>query len=437
MFLSAQPTWAIKFEGAGRSTARSIFSRVLNQWKPQRLSLRTPALVGGVHEETVQLGGDFRELPYEVTARGQLREMRGGRGRRFRSVTFHVTNFPDFIGSRITDGAGWWTGRLELTAGSWRIILDARRSLSKLQSELREQGGYAVTHIGSLDQGGGAFALDEAEDCLAGLHWFLSFVRGMWTSPILMQGRSLRGRHTLSVWSEGRTDPWGGAFRWCDPTGWKAAQEAYAGYAALWVDPVWQQGLRVAIGLYISANKPSPLENAIIAAQSGLELLGWLQLVEGRRVAAPVWTDPRQYPAHRKMRELLGLANVDPAIPARLTKLPGLNQAWRDGPDVVAGVRNQLVHPTRARGRVGWQPEVLFETWLLASWYLELGLLHAMDVRNAVRNRLDPNVATGRVEKPPGCHRSAHGRTPANMPTRGPGPGALTHEAFAHAMALQ
>lgn len=183
--------------------------------------------------------------------------------------------------------------------------------------------------------------------------------------------------------------------------GWKAAQEAYAGYAAVWANPVWQQGLRVAIGLYISANKPNPLENAIIAAQSGLELLGWLHFVEGRRVTAPDWNNRTQYPAHRKIRELLGLANVDPAIPARLTRLAGLNQAWRDGPHLVAGVRNQLVHPTRARGRVGWPPEVLFEAWLLASQYLELGLLYTMDVRSPVRNRLNPNVGTGFVEKPP------------------------------------
>jgi hypothetical protein len=137
------------------------------------------------------------------------------------------------------------------------------------------------------------------------------------------------------------------------------------------------------------------VENAIIAAQSGLELLGWLQFVEARNVSAADWNDPRLYPAHKKIRELLGLASVNADIPARFASLMGLDPSWRDGPSVVAGVRNRLVHPKNVAGRVGWPTPVLVDTWLLSTHYLELSLLYALGVQSLIRDRLGRERVVG------------------------------------------
>lgn len=164
---------------------------------------------------------------------------------------------------------------------------------------------------------------------------------------------------------------------------------------------MWQQGLRVGIGQYITANRPNPVESAIIVAQSGLELLGWLQFVESGRVSSSDWNDPRLYPAHKKIRELIALASVNPAVPARFASLIGLDPSWRDGPAVVAGVRNRLVHPRSAGGRVGWPASILIDAWLLSSYYLELSLLHAMGVQSPIRDRLGSSPHVGATVKPP------------------------------------
>jgi hypothetical protein len=166
-----------------------------------------------------------------------------------------------------------------------------------------------------------------------------------------------------------------------------------------WNDPVWKSGLRVAIGQYLSANKPNPVESAIIAAQSGLELLAWLHLVEERHsVHSPDWDRRR---ADWKVRELLKLAKVDLAIPKRLTRLTGLSSSWKDGPAVVAGLRNELVHPRRKRDRVSQPGSVLLDAWLLASRYLELSLLYSLGVTSSIRDRLNTNTLTGSVSSPP------------------------------------
>jgi hypothetical protein len=48
---------------------------------------------------------------------------------------------------RANDGWGaFWTGRLTLTGGPWRITLDARAGYAAIVKELRESGGYAITH---------------------------------------------------------------------------------------------------------------------------------------------------------------------------------------------------------------------------------------------------------------------------------------------------
>lgn len=398
--LSNRPSWGIRVEASGESSDPDVMKRAIERWGAQEIVFQNERARGELYEETVQVGGDFRKLPHAVTASGELREMQVGRARRLKAVLFHLPNFPDFHGFPITDGSVGWTGRTELRSGTWRVLLDARRRLSKLTSELRNHGGVAVTHVGRLDKDGALFSPGEAQEMLGALHWFLSFVRGAWTSPAVLIGETTRRQATWQLLTAGRTDAWSDGFRWCDWTAWESAQEAYKGYMSLWSQSEWQQGLPVAIGLYMSANKPNPIETAIIAAQTGLELLGWLCFVETRKIPASHWRGTT-YPAHRKIRQLLALANVDPGIPSRLTSLPALNRQWNDGPAVVSGVRNRLVHPRHANGRIGWPAKVLVETWLLATYYLELVLLQVLGVKGGIRNRLAENHWTGSTVKPP------------------------------------
>lgn len=402
VMVSSRPSLRIRFEGSGESNDASLLSEALGDWAAEELVLADGGAQGHFYELGGQLGGDFRKRPYSLAVGGELQDVRGGSAKKLKRVLFHVPNFPDFRGQPITNGEKTWLGRLLLTAGDWQIVLDARPNLAELATETKEQRGVAITHIGELSKGRARFTTQEAEEVLTAVHWFLSFVRGAWTSPMLFYGEGARRPSTWNLWNAGRTDPGSGGFQWCDWTSWAAAQEACEGYFALSALPEWRAGLRVAIGQFISANRPSPVEIAVIAAQLGLELLGWLRLVETGRVKEADWNNHNRYPASRRIRELLALGKVDTSIPSSLSSLVGLDPNWRDGPAVVAGVRNRLVHPRHlGAGVVGWDGGVLADAWLLSSRYLELSLLHALGVRSEIRNRLAESQWTGSTALPP------------------------------------
>jgi hypothetical protein len=142
-------------------------------------------------------------------------------------------------------------------------------SICKLKSQLWAEGGYAFTDVGLLERLDGApFATDEAVEVLSALHGFLSFVRGIWVCPVLVEGKDEKGRTTWRHWNSGRTSRWKGAASWCDPMNWEAAQQAFGGFMNRWADEFGQAVMRTAVGQYVSANSPDPVEVAIVVAQS-------------------------------------------------------------------------------------------------------------------------------------------------------------------------
>ncbi len=224
-----------------------------------------------------------------------------------------------------------------------------------------------------------SFVADEAIEFLECLHWFLSFVRGSWTAPMMCVGETETG-DTWRYFRPANVEPWNGNRSWCGPTNWSLAARAFREYDRLWQDPAWNQGLKVVIGFFLAANRPRPLETAIAAAQSGLELLGWLRLVESGDIDDEVWTSPA-YSGARKVRGVLELAQIDPAIPHEYRSLARLDESWDDGPSVVAGVRNQLVHPRMRDGRIGPTMTTLRQTRKLSRQYLEDCILDLLKVK--------------------------------------------------------
>jgi hypothetical protein len=364
--------------------------------------MQSAHLAGEIYDETTSIGGDFRREPYKLNATGRLRRVTGGSARRLRDAQFLVPNFPDFIGDPIRNESETWRGRLKLESGGWEVTLDSRQGLPNILRECKETGGHAISHIGRLRRvDGQRFSRPDASDVLDDLHWFLSFVRGAWTSPVLVEAGGVRSS-AWHDWRSPRVDFIDGVMSWADPTEWATVAQAFDGFMRRCQDHLWRQALRVAVGQYLAANHPSPVESALMAAQSGLELMGWLQLVETRKIPKKDWRNMSAYPASRKITELLTLGSVDLTIPARLRKLIGLDPQWKLGPAVVAGVRNQLVHPRRSSRGIHWDGATMIDAWMLSSSYLELAMLHALDVTGPIRNRImSPSPWPGSTIDPP------------------------------------
>jgi hypothetical protein len=333
-----------------------------------------------------------------VSAAGQVIELVGGGGE-LGHVMFHVPNFLDYHGLGSRRGSNVSFRRLELRADGWLVTLDARQGIRELLEGLRDEGGYAFTHVGLLSrEDGRSFSAADAVKILDALHWFLSFVRGIWVAPIIAEGYSHDDLIIWRRWGTGRVSPWAVPPSWCDLLGWNAAQDAFVGFLTDWDEPFTNSLMRTAVGQYVSANRPDPVEVAIVVAQSGLELLGWTRFVESGSMSKAAW---KRKLAAERIAMLLESIEAEIDIPDVVAKLRGVDATWQSGPQAVAGIRNRLVHPSRKGDSSFWPGEVLVDAWLLSSRYLELALLHRMGVRSPIRNRLNPNVMTGSVAPPP------------------------------------
>jgi hypothetical protein len=400
VFFSVSPRVSIRFAGRTSTPPRNALDWAMTGWAPETIEVSGTTLSGRVWGETVALNATFLGNGDKMAPEGELRYLTMDRADSLSSVTFHILNFRDYVGDWIDCDGHRYRGRLVFEAEGWRVTLDQRSSFKELQESLRAVGGYAFTHIGLLQRIDGAvFTSDEAEDVLAGLHWFLSFMRGTWVCPILFSGIDSIDSIVWQRWDAGRVSPWAGPPSWCDTVYWDAAKEAFITFMAQWRDPFERSVLKTGIGQYVSANKPSPVELAIMVAQSGLELLGWVEFVETGKIAKEAWK--HSLTAANKMERLLQLGRIDTKIPNRLGSLVGLDSNWHSGPDVVAGVRNILVHPRKKDGALGWQGDVLTDAWMLATHYLERTLLRRLGVSKRIRSRLNPSPYVGAVEDPP------------------------------------
>ena len=138
--------------------------------------------------------------------------------------------------------------------------------------------------------------------------------------------------------------------------------------------------------MYAEANRDEvDVKPSLMLAQSALELLSWLTLVESGAISADGF---RALTASDHIRLLLRECRVPSAIPPLLEDLAKAARGSKlDGPAILVEVRNGLVHPGKKRSR-NITPFVLTQAWHLSMWYLELALLHVFEYRGQYCNRL-------------------------------------------------
>jgi len=146
-------------------------------------------------------------------------------------LVFHIPNFPNYHGNVIKNGAeGARSGRIVLDADVWSVIIDNLDSTDTLTNSLKEEGGYAITHVGVLKRHDAApFKLADAEALMECLGFFLSFISGRWSPPILWVGKQFPCLKTvLIVPANLRLNSWKSTDSWCNINGIKVADDIRA-----------------------------------------------------------------------------------------------------------------------------------------------------------------------------------------------------------------
>lgn len=356
------------------------------------LSARLPSVPHETPIFTTHIGQTFRSL---ITRRVEFGVLQG-----FTHLLFHIPNFPQYIGAFVARSEGsrrhLWAGRVVLEAAGWRVTLDSMSRLDVVEREISKSRGFGITHVGRLERmDGGAFGANDAIDILEKLSFFFSFVRGAWTSCLLPVAFGDDGQRRWAEWSAPRVAP-GICTSWFSLHHVDSMANVFPGFLARTSNPIWWQAISLALNWYFECNTPNGMiQTALILQQNALELLAWTLFVEDGPVSEEGFD---RMPASDRIRLMLDRARIPLSIPGDLGDLARLanSKCWSDGPQVIAEIRNALVHPKKQK-RLGDLPEhVLPDAWRLGVWYLELALLWLFNYAGEYQSRIEgPDLLAG------------------------------------------
>jgi len=323
-----------------------------------------------------------------------------------RAIRLHVPNFHSCVGAptRSKVGGGGYR-RLTFQHDEWTIELDQTPDADKIAESLRIHGGFGVAHVGVVTRmSGSRFTASEAEDILTCLRFFLSFARGFWCAPIIIEG--LRNRESL-VWTRWLSAPritdWREVSSWFPVKGATPAATAFTGFRDLWCQVSWRNQLRQVVHWYIAANmNTAAIEGSLVLAHAALERLAWTHLVVAGNHQPDAFD--RKKTSTQRIEALLSSLSIASTLPstgmadlATWAKTQGINT----GPWAISEVRNMLVHPKRQATLMQASPTVRIEAAHLALWYIEVTLLALCRYNGSYLNRLHPGPtvfdATSRV----------------------------------------
>ena len=285
------------------------------------------------------------------------------------NLVFHIPNFLSF-------------GReIIMEAGGWAVKLKPVDNFRNLIGLLRSTGGFAITHVGCLQRSNTTpFPIVEGQEVLKLLFWFLSFVKGTDTSPLLSVGLDYGGRQVWEEWYLPRLSSWRENDNWFIESEPERLTELFPGFLRRWQDSVWRELITLVVDWYVQANTSSP-DRALVLAHTALELLGWVILVEENQILTPqgykaLWVSD-------VFRLLLSQFGISLIIPSTQKKLAGSTKAenWKDACHALSEIRNRIVHPKITHSGTSsnilrYPIPVRFEAAQLAIWFIERILLN-------------------------------------------------------------
>ena len=300
------------------------------------------------------------------------------------SVEFSVLNFPNFIGGqdKQVKVANWLRvqGSALIRVDNWEIEVSAVPDLHEIEATLNMEGGYAITHIGTVRRpNGGVFDAEDAEPLLSALQLFLSFARGTFCGLTLVIGKDPKGETAWERWGTQRVTEWfNPGATWFDKNNGFILADAFPGFWKLFQDQ--ERLVRTVVGLYLNANLGSHgvgYDCGLTLTQAALERLSCRdpKLKTGEQIKKGL----RKIGLSEKALRIL------PEGCPELAEL-GSEHGWEHGPHALVEMRNNLVHPKDKYGNVS--SRAYYEACNLGQWYIELALLKLCGYEGNCANRL-------------------------------------------------
>ena len=277
-------------------------------------------------------------------------------------------------------------GALELEHGQWKGRLEMVEQGAHRIQELRDKGGYRLTHIVEVGQDRRCFNGEDAERLLEAIRNFLTFAKGGRCDLACPSGRDNSGKEVWARWSS--PSQWQRTgLSWLHHRDVEALEELFPGFMDRWTMDGWEDALRTGIWWYAQANTGSPaIDQGIVTSQIAMERLSFEYCVRERALVSKDGFE--KLAAADRYRLLLRSLDIPIAMPATGKSLVAASKArnWTDTPQALTEIRNNLVHAGRRGTKL--EGDGYLEAWLLATWLLELTILALCNFKGEYWNRV-------------------------------------------------
>jgi hypothetical protein len=205
------------------------------------------------------------------------------------------------------------------------------------------------------------------------------------------------GERVYENWGVRAGTPWEIYRGWFDRQRGQSLAALFGGFRTLLHDPMLGKAVNRALYWYLRSNRGGDgagIDSGVILSQAALERLASAYL-EAQNVKMPPRTRAADY-----LREALLRLGIPVEIPTSLIGLKDGQQKgyWKDGPEAIARIRNELVHP---RNKLPLKMSaVVADAWNLSQWYAELLFLRLAGYDGQYSNRLKVRWV-GEVENVP------------------------------------
>ena len=261
----------------------------------------------------------------------------------------------------------------------WVIELRSLKNTRETIKRLRSDGGYGLTHEGSIRRSDGKpFSTKQIVPLLDLLRLFLSFARGAYCGLTLVAGYNENGHRVWETWSTSHASPWSGYRSWFDTEHGLMLTELFPGFWNELMKTPRHHPIRLALHWYLLSNETHSLEGGIVLAQAALERLSQEMVgKKGKKRKEGIW-----------IADALKTAGIPTQIRSRLRNLKRFmaRRNFAHGPHTLVEVRNDLVHSDMKRGISSGRSYA--QARELGLWYVELMLLKTFGYAGKYGNRL-------------------------------------------------
>lgn len=335
--------------------------------------------------------------------------IQGNKSTRIKSIIFHLYNFIGFIGPKRSRESVTTNSKtvvsiinhLDLFSEDWIIEIRSLPSTSNNLEILKQNGGYGLTHIGTIrKKKNKSYLVKDGQEILEALDYFLSFIKGVKCLPMLCAGYDKDREPVWESWNSPRDSWFDPPLSWFDLTISKELQDIFPGFMNRWKTKSWKKTFTDAIYWYLKSNLPfRGIDVGLILTQAAVERLSFEYAVNERKLIS--MEGFKKLRASDKLRLLFSSLDISLNIPKEMTSIAKISKIfkWIDAPHALTEIRNSLVHPDHKHQ--GKYDEVIFEAWNLSLWYLELTMLKLCGYLGTYSNRLNIPKWVGEVENVP------------------------------------